>query len=191
MKVYDKEYFDYWYRDRGFHDDAEVLDFVRTLVAEVVKLHGPILRILDVGCGEGRFQPAFTEVLPDASYLGIDSSRHCVEHFGSERNVNFCTFGGMGEYLVGMESFDLIICVNVLEYVDLSEIWHGLNGLVAALRGVAYLRTNLRPPPEADEENWHYRGEGIYPTAFLGAGLVPVVSQYRDMHQRLETEHDS
>ena len=78
MKEYDREYFERWYRGRfaAIGSAPTLKRKIATCVAmaEFV-LDRPLQSILDIGCGEGRWQPVLYELRPDASYIGIDSSQ--------------------------------------------------------------------------------------------------------------------
>ena len=56
-KLYDRAYFERWYRDDVLRDDADVRELAGQLLAVTATVLGrPAETVLDVGCGEGRVQ---------------------------------------------------------------------------------------------------------------------------------------
>jgi len=175
MKQYDRAYFDHWYR--GHDSDigaAEALERNVALAVAVTEsvLARPVESVLDVGCGEGRWQPTLQALRPEASYIGIDPSAYVVEQFGSERNIRSGSFGDL-RYHVFEEPFDLVVCSDVLHYLSDEEIQQGLPALVERCDGVALLETfTAEDDPEGDREGFHMRPAAWYRQAFAQAGLV-------------------
>jgi SAM-dependent methyltransferase len=176
-KRYDQAYFDRWYRgtDEGV-GDIETLErnvALAVAVAESV-LDSPLESVLDVGCGEGRWQPILGALRPEASYLGIDSSEYAIERFGEERNLRQGTFGALA-YHVFDAPFDLVVCSDVLHYLDEDEIRRGLPALEERCGGVALLETfTTEDDPEGDRDGFHLRPASWYRSLFSEAGFVAV-----------------
>ncbi|HSG49780.1 MAG TPA: class I SAM-dependent methyltransferase [Longimicrobiales bacterium] len=163
MKRYDRAYFDRFYRGPDARLTPESLArnvALAVAVAESV-LDRPLESVLDVGCGEGRWQPVLQEMRPEAVYLGIDSSEYAVERFGEERNLLGGSFHEL-ESFAFEEPFDLVICSDVLHYLDKETILMGMDTLVDLVGGVALLEV------------------------FTGAGLVPVGLQFYVHHEIAE-----
>jgi SAM-dependent methyltransferase len=176
-KRYDQAYFDRWYRgtDEGV-GDIQTLErnvALAVAVAESV-LDSPLESVLDVGCGEGRWQPILQTLRPGVRYLGIDSSEYAIERFGEERNLRTGTFGDLS-YHVFDEPFDLIVCSDVLHYLDEEEIRQGLPALEERCGGVALLETfTTEDDPEGDRDGFHLRPAAWYRSMFREAGFVPI-----------------
>src|SRR5262245_38669562 len=140
-KVYDRAYFERWYRNERtrVHARGALERKVRFAVgAAELLLERPIRSVLDVGCGEGVWQPLIHELRPEVRYAGVDSSAYAVRRFGKRRNLRLGTFGELGE--LGLEGpFDLIVCSDVLHYVPAEEIPRGLEALAELLHGVAFI----------------------------------------------------
>jgi len=177
MKKYDRAYFDHWYRG----EDADIGDsepLVRNVslavaVAESV-LARPLESVLDVGCGEGRWQPVLRELRPDATYLGIDSSEYVVERFGDSRNLRLGSVGDL-QYHVFDEPFDLVVCSDVLHYVADAELLTGMGALFDRCGGAALLETfTAEDDPEGDRVGFHLRSAAWYREAFQEAGFVAI-----------------
>ncbi len=74
---------------------------------------GPVPRIIDVGCGQGRFLRHLRKVLPEATLVGVDLSPAALAGLpaGAEGRVGdlVCVPAGTGE-------FDAALCVEALEH---------------------------------------------------------------------------
>lgn len=179
-KRYDRAYFDRWYRGLGaVASKGALARKVATAVAVTEYVLDRELRsVLDVGCGEGRWQPVLYGLRPDASYLGIDSSEYVVDRFGAERNLRLGTFEELE--LHGFdEPFDLIVCSDVLHYLERSAIRRGLPALVERLGGVAFLEVFTRSDDiEGDLHGFKRRQPRAYRSLFGEVGLVPIGLQF-------------
>ncbi len=186
-KVYDQAYFDRWYRGRGSavggKGPLRRKVAVAVAVAEFV-LDRPLRSVLDVGCGEGRWQPVLHRLRPEAVYLGIDSSRYAVERYGAARNIRYGTFAELDLH-VFEEPFDLVVCSDVLHYLDRREIVAGLPALAELTDGVAFLEVFTRSDDvEGDMEGFKRRPPGAYLTMFREAGLLPIGLQFYVTEER-------
>ncbi len=82
-KVYDRAYFDKWYRSRR-HAVGQRADLVRQVTfavaaAEMV-LAQPIASVLDLGAGEGRWQPILRRLAPmPPTSASIPASGRCAD----------------------------------------------------------------------------------------------------------------
>ena len=192
MKRYDKAYFDRFYRGPEARLTPGSLARNAALAVAVAEsvLDRPLATVLDVGCGEGRWQPVLRELRPDANYLGIDSSEYAVERFGQERNI----LGGSFQELDGFafeEPFDLVICSDVLHYLDKETVLRGMDTLADLVGGVALLEVfTSEDPVEGDREDFHLREPVWYRRVFEGAGLVPVGLQFY-VHREIAEELDT
>src|SRR4051812_12325570 len=140
-KRYDQAYFDRWYRDPKHRQWAEpaIARKVRMVLGVAEYLYErPVRSVLDVGCGEGSWQPILKDLRPKLSYTGIDGSEYVVARFGRERNIRRGTVGELGS--LGLrQQFDLVVCCDVLHYVTTAEMKRGLAAMAKLARGPAYL----------------------------------------------------
>ena len=175
MKSYDRDYFERWYRDPD--DRVSTRDSlqrkVRMAIAVTEFLIGRRIRtILDVGCGEAPWFPIVRRLRPKASYTGIDSSDYVLERFGSERNIRRGTLGELGRMRLRRD-VDLIVCADVLQYVDVPELERGLRAIRRLLGGVAYIEAfTTQDRMEGDRAGWHERTAVQYRRLFRRAGLT-------------------
>ncbi len=111
---------------------------------------------------------------PEAAYLGIDSSEYAVERFGEHRNLRRGRFGDLG-YHVFDEPFDLVVCSDVLHYLDDEEILTGIDALVDRTGGVAVIDIfTEEDDPEGDREGFHSRPAVWYRRVLEDAGLTAI-----------------
>jgi SAM-dependent methyltransferase len=174
-KVYDRGYFDRWYRHSRqalFH--LEMLPRRVQLAVSVAEylLERPIRSVLDVGCGEGRWRPLLAQVRPAIQYVGVDSSEYVVRRFGKRRNIRLGRLGTLDR--VGLKGrFDLVICSDVLHYVGLEEARRGLKAIARRLGGIAFMELYTSGDETVgDDEDFQPRSRATYLRLFREAGLV-------------------
>jgi SAM-dependent methyltransferase len=140
-KRYDERYFERWYRGSRtrVHSPDDVERKVHLAVAAAEYMLGrDIVSVLDVGAGEGAWQPIVRRLRPGVRYLGVEPSEYAVQKFGVRRNLVRGSLDALdGAGVRG--KFDLIVCADVLNYVGARELRRGLEQIADLLRGVAYL----------------------------------------------------
>jgi len=137
---YDAAYFDKWYRHptHRVKTAAELARQVSFVVHTAEWVLGRRVRtVLDVGCGEGQWQPALARLRPGLHYTGVDSSEYAVRRFGRRRNLLLGHFGDLGSLDLA-SSYDLIVCSDALYYVSREELTRGLAVVAEHLGGVAF-----------------------------------------------------
>jgi SAM-dependent methyltransferase len=139
-KTYDRHYYERWYRGPNrISSEAEVRRKVSMAIsiAEFF-LRRPIRSVLDVGCGEAPWFSHLRALRPRVAYSGIESSEYAVDAFGKERNIRR---GSVGE-LTALETskrYDLVVCADVLHYVNDRDVRHGIRAMSRLSRGTVYL----------------------------------------------------
>ena len=181
-KQYDRAYFERWYRDPALR--AEAIGGRARLARKVALavataeywLERPLRSVLDVGCGEGPWQPVLAKLRPKARYLGFDASEYAVRRFGARRGLHYATFADF-EHLRPCPPVDLLVCSDVMHYLDTRELDRGLPGLAALCGGVAFLETFTREDEVAgDGVGFHRRPVRFYRDRFAKAGFVSLGS---------------
>jgi len=178
-KVYDRTYFETWYRDprRRIVHRADLERKVALALGAAEHLLGrPVESVLDVGCGEAAWQPALRSRRPRLRYLGLDTSAYAVRRFGRARNVRFGSWGQLGELRFGAP-FDLVVSSDALHYVPTREFLRGAAGLPELVGGVAYLDfltadDDLESGLEGDLEGFRKRTAAWYRRKLRATGLV-------------------
>lgn len=176
MKRYDKAYFNRWYHGPGrVHERGEVRRKVSMAVAIAEYfIRRPLETVLDIGCGEGTWFAQLRSLRPHVSYAGVDSSEHAVAQFGESRNIRKGTFGGLARLRLRGD-FDLVVCSDVLHYLDDAEIRRGLPELVRRTGGIAYLEVLTRDDDIiGDLDGLIRRPAKWYRRLFTSAGLTAV-----------------
>jgi SAM-dependent methyltransferase len=180
MKRYDRAYFDRWYRNAGtrIRTDGELRFKVGLVVAVAELVLGRAVRnVLDVGCGEARWLPELKRIRPAIRYTGLDTSRYALERFGKTRNIREGSFGSLPDQSFRGE-LDVIVCADVMHYLDEDELRRGLGAIPSILRGVAYFDIATREDePEGDLTHWKDRSAAWYRRQFRAVGLVDLGMQ--------------
>ena len=70
----------------------------------------PCATILDAGCGIGLLRKPFAKLIPRAKYTGLENSDYLCARFGWKK-------GSVVDF-VPREMFDLVVCYDVLQYLD-------------------------------------------------------------------------
>jgi SAM-dependent methyltransferase len=175
MKVYDQTYFNRWYRDPADRVSTRqsLVRKVRMAVSVTEFLLGREIRsVLDVGCGEASWFLILKRLRPNARYVGVDSSDYVIDRFGAERNIR----RGSLQSLSAMKSLrksDLVVCADVLQYLDTRDIERGLRAVRKLLGGVAYIEAfTTEDAMEGDRIDWHERSAAEFKRLFQRAGLT-------------------
>jgi SAM-dependent methyltransferase len=175
MKSYDRAYFERWYRDPtdrvSTRNSLERKARMAIAVSEFL-IGRRVETIVDVGCGEAPWFPVIRRLRPDASYIGIDSSEYVLQRFGAARNIRRGSLGDLGKMKIRRD-VDLIVCADVLQYVDTPELERGLRAIRRLLGGVAYIEAfTTEDQMEGDRAGWHERTAAQYRRLFRTAGLT-------------------
>jgi SAM-dependent methyltransferase len=131
---------------------------------------------LDVGCGEGSWQPILRNLRPRLKYLGLDTSAYAIRRYGRSRNLRPGSWGQLGELRFG-GPFDLVVCSDALHYVPTREFLRGLGGLSELVGGAAYLDfltsdDDLETGLEGDLSGFRKRSAAWYRRKLRATGLV-------------------
>jgi len=174
-KTYDRQYFERWYRDPVDRvTTRESLDRkVRMAVSLAEFLLGrPIRNVVDVGCGEAPWFPVLRKIRPKVRYIGIDSSAYAIERFGKSRHIRRGSLGEL-DALRLPRAVDLVVCADVLQYVENKDVERGLKAIRRILAGVAYIESfTTKDAMEGDRTGWVERSAEDYVRLFKRAGLT-------------------
>ena len=178
-KVYDRAYFQTWYRDpkKAIVRRADLERKVALALGAAEHLLGRAVdSVLDVGCGEGSWQPILRKLRPRLKYLGLDTSEYAIRRYGRSRNLRCGSWGQLAGMSLG-GPFDLVVCSDALHYVPTKEFLRGLGGLPALVGGVAYLDfltsdDDLETGLEGDLVGFRKRSAAWYRRNLRATGLV-------------------
>lgn len=174
-KVYDRKYFERWYRHPR-HRVSTRVDLTRKVRMAVsiteFLINRPIRSVLDIGCGEAAWFPVLRRLRPDVRYVGIDSSEYVIERYAATRNIRFGTLATLDK-MKSLRASDLVVCADVLQYVDTAEVERGLRAIRRLTRGVAYVEAfTTEDTMIGDRVGWHRRSAAAYRRLFRRAGLT-------------------
>lgn len=175
MKTYDRAYFDRWYREpRSRVTSRESLERKVHMVISITEyLLGRRLRsVLDVGCGEAPWFPVLRRMRRGVRYIGVDSSEYVLARFGAARHIRRGSLGDLASMRLPRQ-IDLILCADVLQYVEKPELARGLRTIRRLLAGVAYIETfATEDGMVGDRSGWHERSAYEYRTLLRQARLT-------------------
>jgi 2-polyprenyl-3-methyl-5-hydroxy-6-metoxy-1,4-benzoquinol methylase len=129
---FDRDYYKRFYYDprtavttrREMHGRAHLI----AAFAEHTGL--PVRRILDAGCGTGMLRVPLLRRLPRAHYTGLETSEYLCERYGWEH-------GQVDQYR-SASPFDLVICYDVLQYLNAAAASRAIDNFARLCRGILY-----------------------------------------------------
>jgi trans-aconitate methyltransferase len=141
MAAFDSAYFRKYYFDTATRVTCAAEMRARAqLMAAILRHAGiPIRSILDAGCGIGLLRKPFAEVLPRARYRGLESSDYLCARYGWAR-------GSVTDYAPSAPS-DLVVCYDVLQYLDDRQAARAIVNLARLTRAALYVSA-------LTEEDW-------------------------------------
>jgi 2-polyprenyl-3-methyl-5-hydroxy-6-metoxy-1,4-benzoquinol methylase len=95
-----------------------------------------VRRILDAGCGVGLLRAPLLARFPRAAYQGLEVSRYLCERYGWRQ--------GTLQDFAASEPFDLLICHDVLQYLEAPAAARAIANLRRLSRGVLYFSVLTR-----------------------------------------------
>ena len=108
--------------------------------------------ILDLGCGLGRLRESLLARFPRARYTGVEVSEHLCAELGWVHD-SVATFRSRRRY-------DLVICQDVLQYLDDVEAEQALQNLARHCRGALYFGALTREDWEENCDQSRTDGNG-------------------------------
>jgi SAM-dependent methyltransferase len=102
----------------------------RLIAAAVQYLNLPVRRILDAGCGIGSLREPLLAGCKGAKYTGLEVSDYLCRRYGW-RQGSIESFRARGK-------FDLVVCYDVLQYLDDRRARLAVRNLRRLCRGVLY-----------------------------------------------------
>jgi 2-polyprenyl-3-methyl-5-hydroxy-6-metoxy-1,4-benzoquinol methylase len=135
---FDQEYYERFYYDAktAVTNRQEMQSRARLIAAYALHTGLPTRRILDAGCGTGLLKPWFKRYLPRASYTGIEASEYLCKRYGWQQTAI--------ESYKPSAPFDIVVCYDVLQYLDSATATRALTNLGRLCRGVLYFTALTR-----------------------------------------------
>jgi SAM-dependent methyltransferase len=115
---------------------AEVRARARLIGACAAHIGLPVRRILDAGCGTGAMRAPLLRSLPRATYVGLEASAYLCRRYGWEQ--------GCIETHRTASMFDLVVCYDVLQYLNDARAAGAIANLARLCRGLLYFTVLTR-----------------------------------------------
>jgi 2-polyprenyl-3-methyl-5-hydroxy-6-metoxy-1,4-benzoquinol methylase len=109
---------------------AEMRARARLIGAYADHIGLPVRRLLDAGCGVGLLKNPLLRAFPRATYTGLEASEYLCNRFG-------WAHGSLDDW--SADPFDLVVCYDVLQYLDDRTAARAIVNLGRLTRGVLYL----------------------------------------------------
>ena len=129
---FDRGYYQKYYLDSktAAVSSAEMRARALLIAAYCDHIGLPVKRILDAGCGIGLLRAPLLKALPRAKYTGLEVSEYMCEQFG-------WVHGTIADYRP-RAPFDLVVCYDVMQYLDDREATRALANFARLCRGVLF-----------------------------------------------------
>jgi len=96
----------------------------------------PVRRVLEAGAGTGMLRAALKPLMPRAHFVALESSEYLCRRYGWT--------GGRIEDYRARPAFDLVICYDVLQYLDDRAAARALGNFARLCRGMLYFSALTR-----------------------------------------------
>jgi 2-polyprenyl-3-methyl-5-hydroxy-6-metoxy-1,4-benzoquinol methylase len=135
---FDEAFFERYYGDPATRvADAGDAERLAGLIAGVLHyLELPVCRILDAGCGTGLLREPLERLFPKARYEGLEVSPYLCRRHGWLQ-------GSLADHLA-RQPYDLVVCHDVLQYLDDASAARAIRNLARLSRGALYLSVLTR-----------------------------------------------
>lgn len=128
---FDREYYRRFYLDprTAVISRAEMRERARLIAAYARHIGLPVRSILDAGCGIGLLRAPLMRAFPRAAWTGLEYSEYLCQRYG-------WTQGSLATFRA--EPFDLVVCYDVLQYLDDRTAARAIVSLGRLTRGLLY-----------------------------------------------------
>jgi len=135
---FDSAYFRKYYLDAATRvtTAAEMRARAQLIAAILRHARMPVRRILDAGCGIGLLRKPFAEAMPRARYVGLEASDYLCAKYP-------WTKGSVVDFAPRSTS-DLVICYDVLQYLDDGDAARAIANLAKLSRAAVYVSALTR-----------------------------------------------
>ena len=129
---FDRDYYQRFYYDprTAVVSRAEMNARAKLIAAYADHIGLPVRRILDAGCGIGLLRTPLHRAFPKSVYVGLEYSEYLCQRYGWQQ-------GSLASYVA--DPFDLVVCYDVLQYLDDRTAARAIANLGRLTRGVLYL----------------------------------------------------
>lgn len=133
-----REYYERFYRNArsSVTSQSEMTARANLIAAYVKHIDCPVGSLLDAGCGLGLMRTALLRALPGATYVGLEYSEYLCQKYGW---LN----GSIADYRP-RQPFDLVVCYDVLQYLDDATAAKAMRNFANLCRGVLFFSALTR-----------------------------------------------
>ena len=133
-----REYYQRYYHDprTAVTSRSEMRARARLIAAGSAHLGLPVRRILEAGCGTGLLRAQLKRLLPRAQYVALEASAYLCERYGWQ-------YGRIEDYRT-RTPFDLVVCYDVLQYLERAAAARALANFARLCRGALYFSALTR-----------------------------------------------
>ncbi len=133
-----RDYYQRFYRNArsSVTSQAEMTARANLIAAYVKHIDCPVGSVLDAGCGLGLMRTALLRALPGATYVGLEYSEYLCQKYGW---LN----GSIADYRP-RQPFDLVVCYDVLQYLDDTSAAKAMRNFANLCRGVLFFSALTR-----------------------------------------------
>jgi SAM-dependent methyltransferase len=131
-RAFDRAYYQRFYVNRHTRviSSSESALRGRFVASFLQQLEVPVAKILDMGCGLGGMKRPLLKIFPQASYRGVEISEYACKRYG-------WTQSSIQDFRT-RERFDLVVCMDVVQYLDDRAAASAITQLAQWCRGVLY-----------------------------------------------------
>ncbi|NDF85284.1 MAG: class I SAM-dependent methyltransferase [Gammaproteobacteria bacterium] len=135
---FDREYYRRFYRDgrTSVTSRAEMTARAQLIAAYTKHIGCPVSSMLDAGCGLGLMREPLLRALPGATYVGLEYSEYLCQRYGWIQ-------GSIADF-ESRQPFDLVVCFDVLQYLDEADAARAIRNLARLCRGVLFFSALTR-----------------------------------------------
>jgi SAM-dependent methyltransferase len=127
---FDAKYFDRYYGKQPVRSTSEVAHLAAAVHEMVSWWGGTITSFLEVGAGPGHWRDWYRTFHPNVRVLSTDVSEHACREYGHEcRDI---------AHWAPKRQYDLVVCMDVLQYLDDTSAARALRNLSSATRTCLY-----------------------------------------------------
>jgi trans-aconitate methyltransferase len=136
--AFDSAYFRKFYFDAATRvtSTAEMRGRAQLIAAVLRHAQVSVRSILDAGCGIGMLRKPFAEVLPRARYEGLESSKYLC--------ARYAWIQGSVVDFKPRRSSDLVVCYDVLQYLDDAQAARAIANLATLTSAALYVSALTR-----------------------------------------------
>jgi 2-polyprenyl-3-methyl-5-hydroxy-6-metoxy-1,4-benzoquinol methylase len=133
-----RDYYRRFYRDgrTSVTSRAEMTARANLIAAYTRHIGCPVSSILDAGCGLGLMREPLLRALPGATYVGLEYSEYLCDRYGWVQ-------GSLDSYRP-RKPFDLVVCFDVLQYLDDTSAEKAMRNFARLCRGVLFFSALTR-----------------------------------------------